>query len=111
MWSYFYCFNFNPTYDASYKPEDWLKAVNNENFRHSIMSAFDRAYAIRAFEPDDPESILQNTITPETFCSDGTTDFSREPPWRTTRRRICSSTPTRHWNTRRLPWKSFPLRA
>ena len=34
---YFYCFNFNPTYDASYKPEDWLKAVNNENFRHSIM--------------------------------------------------------------------------
>ena len=43
------------------------------------MSAFDRAYAIRAFEPDDPESILQNTITPETFCSDGTTDFSREP--------------------------------
>ena len=79
MWSYFYCFNFNPTYDASYKPEDWLKAVNNENFRHSIMSAFDRAYAIRAFEPDDPESILQNTITPETFCSDGTTDFSREP--------------------------------
>ena len=35
MWSYFYCFNFNPTYDASYKPEDWLKAVNNENFRHS----------------------------------------------------------------------------
>ena len=39
---------------------------NNENFRHSIMSAMDRVYAIRALEPDDPESLLQNTITPRT---------------------------------------------
>lgn len=79
MWSYFYCFNFNPTYDAAYKPEDWLKAVNNENFRHSIMSAFDRAYSIRAHEPDDPESIMQSTITPAAFCSDGMTDFAALP--------------------------------
>ena len=78
MWSYFYCFNFNPTYDDSYRPDDWLKAVHNENFRHSIMSAFDREYSIRAIEPDDPASIMQNTITPATFCSDGTTDFAAQ---------------------------------
>ena len=111
MWSYFYCFNFNPTYDASYKPEDWLKAVNNENFRHSIMSAFDRAYAIRAFEPDDPSPSCRppSPLRPSAPMEPPISPVS--PPWRTTRRRICSSTPTRHWNTRRLPWKSFPLRA
>lgn len=79
MWSYFYCFNFNPTYDESYRPDDWLKAVNNENFRHSIMSAFNREYSIRAYEPDDPASVMQNTITPATFCNDGSTDFAAQP--------------------------------
>lgn len=78
MWSYFYLFNFNPTYDESYRPDDWLKAANNENFRHSIMSAFDREYSIRAREPDDPASVMQNTITPKTFCNDGTTDFASQ---------------------------------
>ena len=77
MWSYFYCFNFDPTYDEQYAPEDWATAVNNENFRHSIMSAMDRVYAIRALEPDDPESLLQNTITPADFCSVDGTDFSQ----------------------------------
>ncbi len=78
MWSYFYTFNFNPTYDESYAPADWSIAVNNSNFRHSIMSAFNRAYSITAYEPDDPESIMQQTITPATFCNDGTTDFAAQ---------------------------------
>lgn len=81
MWSYFFCFNFNPTYDEIYKPDDWMKAVNNETFRHSIMSAFDATYAIRAIEPDDPASIEQKTITPAAFASDGTTDFAALAPF------------------------------
>ena len=75
-YSYYYCFNFNPQYDETYNPSDWLIAVNNSNFRHSIMSAFDRTYAMRALEPDDPESVTQSTITPATFCSVDGVDFS-----------------------------------
>ena len=74
--SYFFCFNFDPQYDAEYGPDNWRIAVNNSNFRHSIMSAFDRTYSMRALEPDDPESILQNTITPATFCAADGVDYS-----------------------------------
>jgi len=70
MWNYFYCFDFRPTYAAEWGPENWALAVMNSNFRHSIMSAFDRLYCMTAVEPDDPESILQNTITPSDFAYD-----------------------------------------
>lgn len=80
-YSYFYCFNFDPQYDAEYNPENWLIAVNNSNFRHSIMSAFDRTYAMRALEPDDPESLLQNTVTPTTFATVNGTDFTALEPF------------------------------
>lgn len=79
-YSYFYCFNFNPQYDASYGPENWSKAVNNENFRKSIMYGFDRLYAMRAIEPNDPEAVLQNTVTPRTFAAVDGTDFTALEP-------------------------------
>ena len=79
--SYFYCFNFDPQYDAAYGPDNWRIAVNNANFRHSIMSAFDRTYAMRALEPDEPEKILQNTITPATFCGVDGVDFTALEPF------------------------------
>ncbi len=75
-YSYFYCFNFDPKYDAEYGPENWLKAVNNANFRHSIMSAFDRQYSMIAMAPDDTASIMQDTITPKTFTSVDGADFT-----------------------------------
>jgi len=80
-YSYFYAFNFNPQYDAEYEPENWILAVNNENFRQSIMKAFDRLYAMRAIEPNNPESVLQNTITPKTFAAVNGTDFSELEPF------------------------------
>lgn len=80
-YSYFYCFNFDPQYDAAYGPDNWRIAVNNANFRHSIMSAFDRTYAMRALEPDEPEKILQNTITPATFCGVDGVDFTALEPF------------------------------
>ncbi len=75
-YSYFYCFNFNPKYDAEYGPENWLLAVNNANFRHSIMSAFDREYSMVAMAPDDTASIVQGTITPKTFAFADGVDFT-----------------------------------
>lgn len=67
-YSYFYSFNFDPKFEAEYEPENWLKAVNNANFRHSVMSAFDREYAMYAIAPDGTEELIQNTITPKTFA-------------------------------------------
>lgn len=75
-YSYFYAFNFDPQYDEEYAPGDWLIAVNNENFRQSIMKAFDRLYSMRAMEPNDPESVLQNCITPRTFTTVNGVDFT-----------------------------------
>jgi len=80
-YSYFYCFNFDPKYDEEYDPANWLIAVNNANFRHSIMSAFDRTYAMRALEPDDPDSLLQNTVTPISFTSVNGVDFTALEPF------------------------------
>ncbi len=84
-YSYFYCFNFDPKYDAEYGPENWLKAVNNANFRHSIMSAFDRQYSMVAMAPDDTASIMQDTITPKTFTSVDGADFTSSPAFDVTK--------------------------
>ena len=69
MWSYFYCFNFDPTYDEQYAPEDWATAVNNENFRLSIMHGLDRVNAMQVYDSANPEGLLNNTITPLSFAS------------------------------------------
>lgn len=80
-YSYFYAFNFDPKFDAEYEPENWRLAVNNENFRQSIMKAFDRLYAMRALEPNNPETVLQNTITPRTFAAVDGKDFTELEPF------------------------------
>lgn len=77
-YSYFYTFNFNPLYEAEYGPENWLKAVNNSNFRHSIMSAFDRLYSMSAMAPDGSEDLIQNTITPATFAVLDGQDYAKQ---------------------------------
>ena len=67
-YSYFYAFNFNPQFDAIYEPENWKIAVNNENFRLSIVNAFNRIQAKAIVDADNPEQLLYNTITPPTYA-------------------------------------------
>lgn len=67
-YSYWYLFNFDP-HEETPEPENWKKAVNNENFRLSIVHALDRANALQVYNPEDPESELSNTITPLSFAS------------------------------------------
>lgn len=68
-YSYFYSFNFDPQFDATYEPENWKIAVNNENFRQAIMAALDRKKLVSITEPNSPEALLMNTITPKTFVN------------------------------------------
>ncbi|MDR3166745.1 MAG: peptide ABC transporter substrate-binding protein [Treponema sp.] len=78
-YSYFYMFNFEPRFDAEYEPDNWLIAVNNENFRQSLFYALDRLKALAVLDPDAPESLLNNTVTPATFAVGAGKDFTQYP--------------------------------
>lgn len=62
--SYFYAFNFNPKFDEKYEPENWAKAVVNENFRKAIMFSLDRETLVSIYDPYEPQNLISNTITP-----------------------------------------------
>lgn len=69
MWHYFYSFDFKPTYPDEYRPEDWMRAVVNSNFRHAIMSALDRDFIVKnAVDAEAGPSLMQTTITPKGSC-------------------------------------------
>lgn len=67
-YSYFYCFNFDPQFDASYEPDNWKLAVNNENFRHALAAGLNRMKSISVLEPGSPDAYLIHSITPGKFA-------------------------------------------
>lgn len=71
--SYFYSFNFDPQFDAQYEPDNWKKAVNNENFRKALFSGLNKTKQVAVLEPDTPDDYVINSITPPdfTFNEDG----------------------------------------
>ncbi len=76
FYTYFYAFNFDPKFDAAYEPENWKIVVNNENFRKSIYAGLDRVKAMLVTDPDNPEAIMFNTVTPPTFVSIDGVDYT-----------------------------------
>lgn len=75
--SYFFCFNFDPQFDAQYEPDNWKLAVNNENFRKAMMASMDRVKALTVSEPYNPESLLNNTVTPANFAAAAGKDYTQ----------------------------------
>jgi len=65
QYSYFFTFNFNAQFEEEYEPENWLLAANNENFRKSFFYGLDRVKAKTVIEPDNPEDLILDTITPK----------------------------------------------
>jgi len=77
--STFYAFNFYPRFDPKYEPENWAKAVVNQNFRKAIKASIDRVSLLSIYEPYTPEILLNNTLTPEgAFYYDGV-DYTSLP--------------------------------
>ena len=70
-YSYWYLFNFDANFDAEYEPENWEIAVNNENFRKSVLHAVNRLPLLAVNDRLDPTSFKNNTITPAGFASAG----------------------------------------
>ncbi len=76
-YTYFYTFNFKPQFDAELEPENWKIAVNNSNFRKSIVAAFNRSKAMATEDPYNPEYRIINSITPPSFASQAGMDFTQ----------------------------------
>lgn len=77
QYSYFFCFNFDPQFDEVYEPDNWRIAVNNENFRQSILAGLDRVKAKTVIEPDNPEDLIWDTITPADIVVYNGTDYTQ----------------------------------
>ena len=77
FYSYFYAFNFDPQFDEAYEPANWLLAANNEAFRKSIYCGLDRVKAMLITEPDNPESIMFNTVTPPDYVNVDGIDYTQ----------------------------------
>ncbi len=75
-YAYWYLFNFDANFDEDYEPENWTLAVNNENFRQSIVHAFQRIPALAAHDPLNPTATLSNTITPSNFAMNEGKDYT-----------------------------------
>lgn len=80
-YSYFYCFNFKPEFGAAYEPDNWSKAVVNDDFRKSIMYALDNRALTEVNDPYNPDILLQKTVTPKTFVSVGGKDYTDFAPF------------------------------
>lgn len=78
--SNFLGFNFEPLYEDEFGPDNWLKAVNNEDFRKSIYYAFDRTAAILTSYPYEPEKQLLNTISTKNFINVNGVDYTELEP-------------------------------
>lgn len=76
FYSYFYTFNLGPhDLDAAYEPDNWILAANNENFRKAIYYGLDRVKAMLVTDPENPESLMFNTVTPPEFVDLNGADY------------------------------------
>ena len=76
FYTYMVMFNFDPQFDAEFEPENWKIVVNNENFRKAIYYGLDRVKAKLVKEPENPDAILFNTVTPPEFVSVNGVDYT-----------------------------------
>ena len=74
---YYYSFCWNPDLDeATYETSNYLKAIDNENFRQSLYWGLDRYKANLTKDPYNADLYLTKTITPETWCEVDGKDYT-----------------------------------
>ena len=77
FYTYSYYFNFYPNFDEKYEPDNWKLAVNNVNFRKSILHALDKVALVEIDDPYNADAHVQNTMTPADFISASGVDYTR----------------------------------
>lgn len=68
--------NFAPAYDDKHNPENWVKAVNNINFRKSLAFAVDRNAFNMTIFPIGYEDVLSTQLLPKGFVSVNGKDYA-----------------------------------
>lgn len=77
FYAYYFQLNFNPQFDEKYEPENWKLAVNNINFRKSLMHAINKVALTQVDDPYNYEQHIANSITPEGFVSCDGVDYTQ----------------------------------
>lgn len=73
---YYYAFNYLPKFDQQYEPDNWNKAISNENFRQSLYWGLDRYKALLTQDPYNPQLMQTNSITPKDWCNVDGKDYT-----------------------------------
>ena len=69
--------NFAPDFSSDgFDTENYKLAVNNVNFRLSLMHALDKDKAVSAYDPYNPSALIANTIVPEGFAINDGKDYT-----------------------------------
>lgn len=76
----YFGFNFDPSFDEEYEPDNWRIAVNNESFRKSLFYAINKKAAVMTVEPYNPDNVLLGTIIPKNFLNIDGTDYTELEP-------------------------------
>ena len=69
--------NFNPHFEDEAAGAAYKAAVNNKNFRLSILYGLDKVYCVSPHNHDDPESLVVNTMVPANFVSVDGKDYTQ----------------------------------
>lgn len=71
-YSYFYTFNFEPRFDEEYEPDNWVVAVNTEDFRQAIFHGLNRQLLYQVGYPNNYNDLIMNTVSPsKSYINDG----------------------------------------
>lgn len=77
FYAYYWQLCFNPRFDAKYEPDNWKIAVNNINFRKSLMYAMNKEAVVKVDDPYNWEDHVSNSVTPENFVAAEGVDFTQ----------------------------------
>ncbi|MVB10747.1 Oligopeptide-binding protein SarA [Caprobacter fermentans] len=73
---FYYAFNYMPKFDQKYEPDNWNKAISNENFRQSLYWGLDRYKALLTKDPYNAQMLQSNSVTPKDWCSVDGKDYT-----------------------------------
>lgn len=75
-YSCYYSFCYAPNFGEEYEQTNYLKAIDNENFRQSLYWGFDRCKARMVTVPLNMELYLSSTVTPNGWCGVDGKDYT-----------------------------------
>lgn len=68
--------NFAPHFNNTADSDNYLIAVNNKNFRLSIVHGLDKLYSVSAYDPDNAADLVWDRLMPDGFCVTDGKDYN-----------------------------------